>query len=83
MSKRDDDDLNVDDVDDDLPSDDFTPQERRAIRRVLRDEDRARFMWRTIRRFSGWAFGAVAAIWTGWNHIVSAFHALQRALAGG
>lgn len=39
----------------------LTPDENRRMRRLLRDEDRARWFWRTVRIWLGWIAGGLVS----------------------
>ena len=47
------------DVQDDVSGADLTPIERKAIRRLLRQDDRARWLWSTARVWSMWITAVV------------------------
>lgn len=67
---------------DDLPNGPLTDQELRRLRSLLRDEDRTKFFWRTLRIWVGWGSGVIGAIWVGWETIAKTARALLHTMSG-
>jgi hypothetical protein len=66
-----------------LASGPLTEQELTAIRRLLRDEDRAKFFWREVRRWGGYGAAVVTSVYVGWDTIVRVVGAIVQIFARG
>lgn len=58
---------------DDFPSGPLTDLERRALRRIIRDDDRMRWLWPFLREWGGWMIAVGGALWAiyefAWRHV--------------
>ena len=50
------------DGDDDFSDTPFTPKENKRFRRMLRDEERARWFWSTVRIWVGWFTAVIIGV---------------------
>lgn len=50
-----------------LPDSDLTAVERKALRRLLRDEERATWAWKRLRIVTPMVVGAMVALWQAWD----------------
>lgn len=57
----------------------LTEEENRAIRRILKTEDRMRWFWSTVRIWVMWAF----AIFAAWSAVKGVFWDAIKAISGG
>ncbi len=51
----------------------FTEDERRALRRLLRDEERSRWAWKTFRQWVGWVVATVTTLYIAGDWIITLF----------
>lgn len=68
--------------DDDLAGGPLSDAEVKRLRRLLRDEDRAKYFWRTLRIWGSWGGGVIGGIYIGWDTISKAVRALAHAFYG-
>lgn len=54
----------------DLPEGPLSEKELKALRRIIRDDDRTRFLWRTIRVWGGYTSAAIGAIYVSWEVVI-------------
>ena len=47
----------------------FTPDERQALRRVLRDEERSSWAWKRLRVLTPMVVGVMVALWQAWDWV--------------
>jgi hypothetical protein len=50
----------------------FTPAERKAIRKMLVQEERAKWLWSTLRIWAGYLVGAISVLYAAKDHIKNA-----------
>lgn len=50
-----------------LPTGPLNDQELQSLRRIIRDDDRARFLWATLRIWGTWIGAVVAALYASWD----------------
>lgn len=55
---------------DDFPDGELSEHEIKRLRRLLRDDDRARWMWASFRIWLGWAIAAPAAIYAAYAAVM-------------
>lgn len=67
---------------DDVADGEFSELERKRLRRLLRDEDRAQYLWRTLRIWVGWGSAVLTGIYAGWDTIAKYASAFVRAASG-
>lgn len=53
-----------------LPTGPLTENELQALRRIIRDEDRARWFWREARRWGGYGAALIMGVYASWDFIV-------------
>ena len=58
------------------------PEEIRAIRRIIKTDDRMRWFRATVRIWAGWVSAIIGALWLGWDTVIKFVHAFVRALSG-
>lgn len=66
-----------------LPTGPLTDQELQALRRILRDEDRANFFWREVRRWVGYGGAVIGVVYMSWDIIIKTISALVQAVTRG
>lgn len=54
----------------------LTPEERKKLRLILRDQDRMTWLWATARIWAAWIGGTIAAIWAANEWIIWIFKKL-------
>jgi hypothetical protein len=54
----------------DLPEGQLSDKELKAVRRIIRDDDRARFFWRTLRVWGTYLFAAIGSIYASWDVVI-------------
>lgn len=59
----------MDDLDE-FDGDDFTEQERRKMRQIIRDRERHRWLWSQVKLWGFYGSISVSAIYAGWDVIV-------------
>lgn len=65
-----------------LPDGELTAEERRALRRIIRDDDRSRWFWREVRRWGAYGAVAVTSVYASWDFIIKLFHGIASAFRG-
>lgn len=55
--------------DDGISGEPLTPEENKKLRRIIRDEDRMRWFWATVRLWAGWTAAALAGIYASYQFL--------------
>jgi hypothetical protein len=54
----------------------LTPEENKKARKIIQDQERMTWLWATLRVWSAYLAGALAAIYAAWDHILTVTKAL-------
>ena len=66
------------DRDEDFSADEFTPAERRRLRKLLTHDERARWFWSTARTWILWIGGVCVALTSGYTWLRDLIRALAK-----
>jgi len=57
-------------TDNDFPAGPLTESERRVLRRIIRDDDRMRWLWPFLRQWGGWMIAVGGVIWGAYEFVL-------------
>ena len=60
----------------------LTENERKQVRRLLREEQNAAYFWRTLRIWGAWGTSAIGAVYIAWDTILKYAQAIFKTMTG-